>query len=216
MNASNKSFPLVKLSRKRAKDKPWITTGLKKSIKEKQRLFRIYKFDHSVENEQKYRKYNNEFSTIIGQSEINYFKDIFDNKKNSIKLLWLNLGHILSPNKRHNKSNSIDRLLVDGKEVKDDSEMADSLNEYFASVGQNLSNSVPESSGSYKDYLKNPVSTSVFLKPIDIIEVGMQISKMKNKKSGLDIFSINLVKYVKNEIVQGLTNQFQKESYPIY
>ena len=27
-------FPLVKPSSKRAKDKPWITTGLKKSIKE--------------------------------------------------------------------------------------------------------------------------------------------------------------------------------------
>ena len=56
VNAYNKSFPLVKLSRKRAKEKPWVTTGLKKSIKEKQRLFRIYKFNHSVENEQKYKK----------------------------------------------------------------------------------------------------------------------------------------------------------------
>ena len=204
VNAYNKLFSLVKLSRKRAKDKPWVTTGLKKSIKEKQRLFRIYKFNHSVENEQKYKKYNNELRTIIRQSEINYFKKMFDHKKNSIKMLWSNLGNILSPDKRH-KSNSIDRLLIDGNEVKDDSEIADSLNEYFASVGQNLSNNVPEVSGSYKDYLKNPVSASVFLKPTDIIEVGTQISKMKNNKSGIDIFRINLIKCVKNEIVQGLT-----------
>ena len=33
--AYNKSFPFVKLSRKRSKDKPWITTGLKQSIKQK-------------------------------------------------------------------------------------------------------------------------------------------------------------------------------------
>ena len=132
VNAYNKSFPRVKLSRKRAKDKPWVTAGLKKSIKEKQKLFRIYKFNHSVENE---RKYNNELRNIIRQSEINYFKEMFDNKKNSIKMLWSNLGNILSPNKRH-KSNSIDRLFMDGKEVKYDSEIADSLNEYFASVGQ--------------------------------------------------------------------------------
>ena len=129
---------------------------MKKSIKEKQRLFRIYKFNHSVDNEQKYNKYNNELRTIIMQSEIHYFKEMFDNERNSIKMLWSNLGHILSPNKRHNKSSSIDRLLIDGKEVKDDSEVADSLNEYFASVGQNLSNSVPEVSGSYKDYLRKP------------------------------------------------------------
>ena len=76
---------------------------------------------------------------------------MYDNKKNSIKMLWSNLGHILSPNKRHNKSNSSNRLLFDGKEVKDDSEIADSLNKYFTSVGQNLSNSVPDVSGSYKD-----------------------------------------------------------------
>ena len=79
------------------------------------------------------------------------------------------------------------------------------MNEYFAIVGQNLSNNVSEVSGSYKDYLKNPVTASVFLKPTDIIEVGTQISKMKNNKSGLDIFRINLIKYVKNEIVEGLT-----------
>ena len=141
--------------------------------------------------------YNNEVRTIIKQSEISYFKGMFDNKKNSIKMLWSNLGNILSPNKRHNKSNSFNRLLIDGKEVKDDGEIAGSLNEYFASVGQNLSSSVPEASGSYKDYLKNPVSTSIFLKPTVIIEVGTQISKMKNSKSGLDIFRVNLIKYVK-------------------
>ena len=88
---------------------------------------------------------------------------MFENKRNSIKMLWSNLGHILSPNKRHNKSNSIDRLFIDGKEVKDDSEIADGLNEYFASVGQNLSNSVPGISESYKDYVKNPsLSFSIF------------------------------------------------------
>ena len=121
---------------------------MKKSIKEKQRLFRISKFSqYSVENEQRYKEYNNEHRTIIGQSKLNYFKEMFDNRKNSIKMLWPHLGHILSPNKRHNKSNSIDRLLIDGKEVKDNNEIA--------SVGQNLSNNVPEVSGSYRDYLKN-------------------------------------------------------------
>ena len=33
--AYNKSFPFKRLSRKRAKDKPWVTSGLKQSIKQK-------------------------------------------------------------------------------------------------------------------------------------------------------------------------------------
>ena len=48
---------------------------------------------------------------------------MFGNKKNSIKMLWSHLEHILPPNKRHNKSNSFNRLLIDGKEVKDDNEI---------------------------------------------------------------------------------------------
>ena len=40
--AYNKSFPIVKLSRKRAKGKPWITSGLKSSIKKKHILYRRF------------------------------------------------------------------------------------------------------------------------------------------------------------------------------
>ena len=36
------SFPLVRLSRKRAKYKPWITKGIKISIKVKHRLYKLY------------------------------------------------------------------------------------------------------------------------------------------------------------------------------
>ena len=38
-DAYNKSFPFKRLSRKRAKDKPWITTGFKESIKQKHLLY---------------------------------------------------------------------------------------------------------------------------------------------------------------------------------
>ena len=37
--AYNKAFPYFRLSRKRASDKPWITTALKVSIKEKHKLY---------------------------------------------------------------------------------------------------------------------------------------------------------------------------------
>ena len=78
--AYNKSFPFVKLSRRRAKDKPWITTALKKSIQEKQRLYKRYKFNHSTENEKLYKRYNNQLGTHIRQCEGNYFKDLFNDK----------------------------------------------------------------------------------------------------------------------------------------
>ena len=38
----DKYFPLVKLSRKKAKEKPWITEGIKTSIKIQNKLFQTY------------------------------------------------------------------------------------------------------------------------------------------------------------------------------
>ena len=41
-SAYNKSFPFKRLPRKRAKDKPWITSGLKQRIKQKRIISKIH------------------------------------------------------------------------------------------------------------------------------------------------------------------------------
>ena len=53
--AYNESFPFKRLSRKTAKDKPWISTGLKESIKQKHLLYRKLIFDSSAENKVAYK-----------------------------------------------------------------------------------------------------------------------------------------------------------------
>ena len=204
-NAYNKSFPFVKLSHRQARDKPWITTALKKSIQEKQRLYKSYKFNHSAKNEKLYKRYNNQLRTHIRQCEVNYYKDLFNDKKNSIKRLWTNLGHLLNPNKHSNNSRPIDKLLIDGKKIKDNSEIADTLNNYFADIGKNLSDNIPSIKKSFKDYLKNPTPASIFLRPMNLVEVGREIDKLKSKKSSLDKFKNDVIKFVKNLIIEGLT-----------
>ena len=202
--AYNKSFPFVKLSRKRAKDKPWITTALKKSVQEEQQLYKSYKFNHSAENEKLYKRYNNQLRTHIRQCEENYYKDLFNDKKNSIKRLWTNLGHLLNPIKHSNNSRAIDKLLIDDKKIKDDNEIADTLNDYFADVGKNLSDNISSIKRSFKDYryLKSPAPASIFLRPTNLAEVGSEIDKLKSKTSTLGKFKIDVIKFVKNEIIE--------------
>ena len=126
---------MVNLSRKRAKDKAWITTGLKQSIKEKHRLYRNYKLNHSEQNETAYKQYNNQLRTHIRQAELTCYKGIFDNKKNNIKKLWEHMGQLPTPKEQARSSKSISKLLVSGKEVSGDGQIANALNDYFANVG---------------------------------------------------------------------------------
>ena len=48
----DKYFPLVRLSRKKYKDKPWITNGIKVSIRHRNKLYKRYIENRTVTNEQ--------------------------------------------------------------------------------------------------------------------------------------------------------------------
>ena len=52
----NTHFPLVRLSRKRSKDKKWITTSLKQCVEQKDMLYKKQLKNASIENVTKYRK----------------------------------------------------------------------------------------------------------------------------------------------------------------
>ena len=116
------------------------------------------------------------------------------------------------PYKKKNKPNqkSINKLVIDGKAVYNDKQIANALNEYFSSVGNTLSKQISNKNRSYKDYLKNPLPRSIYLTPTDEKEICTEIDKLKPKKSTLDIFNINMLKYVKDEMIPGLVIIFNK------
>ena len=157
-----------------------------------------------------YKTYNNKLRTIIREAEISYYKKLFNEKENGTKQMWKTLSPIL--NKKNNKPNqkSVNKLIIDGKAVYNDKQIANALNEYFSSVGNTLSKQISNKNRSYKDYLKNPLPRSIYLTPTDEKEICTEIDKLKPKKSTLDIFNINMLKYVKDEMIPGLVIIFNK------
>ena len=99
--AYKKPFPFKRLSRKRAKDKPWITSGLKQSIKHKHLLilYQKYIFDQTEENKAVYKIFKNKLRTMIRKVETEYYKESFNNKTHNMKEMWKELGNLLSTNK---------------------------------------------------------------------------------------------------------------------
>ena len=67
-NLSNQletNFPKVRLSRKKAKDKDWITPGIKNSIKHRNYLFQYQLKNNTPENAKKWRTYRNKLNKVI-------------------------------------------------------------------------------------------------------------------------------------------------------
>ena len=97
--AYNKSFPFKRLSRRRAKDKPWITTGLKESIKQKHLLYEKFIFNRSEENKVAYKIFKNKLRSLIRKAETDYYTNVFNSKTLRIKEMWKELHNFLNTKK---------------------------------------------------------------------------------------------------------------------
>jgi len=107
------SFPLVTVSKKRIKDKIWITKGLKISCKTNSKLYKKYIHHPNSEGAKKYPNYNKILRKCIDIAETSYHADIFKNKETSVKQLWNHLNSIINCRKSKKKTN-IEKLNFKG------------------------------------------------------------------------------------------------------
>merc|ERR1712208_14857 len=85
-------FPLKRLSRKRSRDKPWISNGIKKSINRRNNLYRKKIQNPTLENTRKFTNYRNILNSCIEQAEVTYYQEIFSDRQTGIKTFWKTFG----------------------------------------------------------------------------------------------------------------------------
>ena len=150
--AYNKSFQFKRLSRKRAKHKTWIKTGLKQSIKRKHLLYQKYIFDSSEENKVVYKVFKNKLRSVIRKAETDYHKNGFNSKTQSMKEMWKELGNLLNTKKK-SKGNSISKLSINNQEITKEKDIANALNNHSTKIGKNLADKVrPEGNHLLRNY----------------------------------------------------------------
>ena len=70
----NECFPKIKIKLKPRKHfRPWITLGIRKSSKRKQRLYEKFLKTRAAKSETEYKTYKNMFETIKLKSKRNYY-----------------------------------------------------------------------------------------------------------------------------------------------
>ena len=189
----NLSFPLRTLSRKCAKDKDWITKDLKKRINERNKLFQEKILNPTPQNIELYKTFRNQVAADLDKAEKQYYSEKFSSGKNSLKALWDIAGTIINPNKLK-KHTIIKSINYKGKVTTDKNEIAESMNNFFSTIGENLANNI-KSQTNFRRYLKNPIANSMNLQEADDEEIIKTILSLKSKKSaGADGIRPTLIK----------------------
>ena len=83
--------------------------------------------------------------------------------------------------------------------------LADSFNNFFVTIAENIDKKIIHTNANYKDYLENSVTNSFFLKPTNKEEINSIIKQMKtNKALGPNSIPTKLLKMSQQIIVKPL------------
>ena len=205
----NKCFPTVRLSRKHARDKLWVTQGIKQSSNHKNKLYKKWLCSHNPDDKVIYRNYLKLFKKITLAAQTAYYKEKFDTRVNSVKQLWINLNKISSLC-RTKTTTIIDRLVYNNENITDPSDISKKLNSYFCSIGPTLVQSLPNCGQTdYKNYCPSPNKDSMFCSPVIPDEIVKIIHSFPNNKApGSDSISSKIVKEICDSIVLPLMYLF--------
>ena len=210
--------PLKKINKYKLKfkSKPWVTLGLQKSISVKNKLLTnlINKKDPILKKEfhTNYKKYRNLLSTLMKKSKQAYYDKYFERNWNNIKDTWKGIKSLISL--KTVASNVRNVLSLDhGDTITNPYDIANTFNNYFASLAETTKKSIKYSMKNFSDYLSNESISTLFLQPTDRKEIVNIISSLNsNKASGPNSIPYRILFLLKNEISKQLADLFNSPS----
>ena len=205
---TNKHAPFRTLSKRKAKQmsKPWMTRGLKKSIKVKNELF-------FTGDKDKYKYYRNKITVLTRISKKNYFYNFFESNINNMKKTWDGINNLI--NKKMKCKTAINKMkrIEDNSVSSNQSEISNILNKHFATIGHNLASKIPPSSSSFLSFMPPRLSSvgSFVFKPVIQGEIEDEIRLLPlNKAAGLYSTPVRILKTASHLLSYPLATMINK------
>ena len=194
----NKHFPVVKLKKKYNNRKPWLSDGLRNSIKRKNKLYHKYKKIDSVMNEKKYKEYRNKLSSCLRYAEKQYYFELIQKYKSNLRKSWNIIKSIINKNRSNITQNKF--RLSEGTFVTNGVEICDRFNDFFTTIGSSLDKKIPIAHKKPTDYLGPQRVNSIYLSPVTTTEISKIVKSLKDSSAGYDGIRTSLLKESLNYI----------------
>jgi exonuclease III len=200
MKHVNTHLPMQKkcFNRKKHKIEPWMTQGLLKSMRTKEKLYKKMLTARNtvsyVNHESKYKEYLSLYKKSIRAAKNQFWLLRFEDTKSDIKRTWKNINTLLNNKSKNHSFPS--QFHHNGNTISNPKEIADSFNDYFVNAAPNLASKIPSfpSIGNSRTLLERDLPNSFFFEPTTHFEISKIIDSLKPKTScGHDDVSPKLV-----------------------
>ena len=199
----------------RSRSAPWVTNEIRHKINKRYKLFKAAVTEKCPELWQNYKQARNEVTAALRKAKASYFERISGEVKKS-SAYWKLINKATS---RISHKKSIGPLRRnDGSLALTDKEKAQLMNSYFATVGENLINTLPTiSDNSQTENHDDPPVLSITRTSSIVISnrtVLEKINKLKTSKAtGPDGISPKLLKLAGKTIVPTLVDMYNYRRY---
>ena len=182
-----------KIPSKFKKIKPWITSGIVKSIRTRDKLAnKLKKEPFNINLKNKYKTFRNTLTNLIKIAKINYYSKKFETHRNNPKMFWKTVREAANINT--DKNEAIKEINTQNGLVHTDNvQIATEFNNYFSNIGSEIASTI--SNNGVNSINLTPVQTSMYLYPISEEELINLCKTLKNNTvPGLDLITSKLLK----------------------
>ena len=187
---------------KRSIKNPWITNSLKNMSRKRDRLYKKAMKNRSDEQAfLEFKTCKRNFEKELRNTKKKYYQQRFNKNLGDSRLTFQTLNEVLG--KRSSNKGTIASIIDNDREITNSNEIAESINNYFIDVGENLAKNIP---------IVEPISSvpynefSMFLFPVTDAETVKIVHKLKPKtSSGYDMIPNTVIKVLSPSILEHLT-----------
>ena len=166
------SFPFIEKTRtvKNSPVNPWMSSALLKSRKRKQVLYSRKIARPTQHNIQQFKDYSNLYKSLCRAAKQSYYSSKIESLKNNARQTWKVIRELLGNIK--DKSQTPEYFIESGNIIKGNLNIAEGFNKFFCEIGPKLSEKIPPSNKSYKDFLNNHVEENFVFKNLNVTDIN--------------------------------------------
>ena len=167
---------------KKLKAKPWLSSGLLKSIRHKNVLYKKAIKSNNIENFNEYKIFRNSLNRTIHNAKQKYYNDPVNENKNCVDKLWSIVHELVNLKKKtRTVPNKIGKS--EGILLTDSHDIVCYLNNYFANIGRTMASSISPVEENNHQNFKSDERRSIKNSPTEIINIidGLQKKKLLKK-----------------------------------
>ena len=197
-HALNLHFPLKTVEIKYNNRVPYITRGIRQSIKQKHKLYDTYFKNPTDLNKANYKIHRNKLTSLLRIAERTFHEEQLEINVNDYTKCWKIIKEAVGQNSVINDENCT--FHINGNDVNDKQIISDEFNDYFVNIGPNLASNIDNTSNPM-EYV-NDILNSISIPTITESEVTDILLSLKNSSAGYDkipahILKQNTILYIK-------------------